>query len=246
MVGDLVLLAPLAGWAMPIGETPDPVFAQKMLGDRASPSTRSSASCARHCDGEIIGLHACSRTVTIPAPPAALRGAAACGPGDGELRRRGLRAAGQDRRSRESRRPVGALRPGAAGAPGGQPGPSHDTVVVGGDVEIDSAVTRPRGGAGRTDHDLAAPAAPWPRRAQAPRRGRRGRTARRRVRVGLHRASARPELCGAGGQVLGGQGFCGRDRHRDRRQARQRQEPGCGDGARRPRRRRDLRSSSRR
>ena len=30
---DLVLLAPLAGWLLPLTDTPDPVFAEKMLGD---------------------------------------------------------------------------------------------------------------------------------------------------------------------------------------------------------------------
>ena len=29
----ITILSPLAGWATPLGEVPDPVFAEKMLGD---------------------------------------------------------------------------------------------------------------------------------------------------------------------------------------------------------------------
>ena len=33
MAADLVLASPLAGWATPLDEVPDPVFAGAMLGD---------------------------------------------------------------------------------------------------------------------------------------------------------------------------------------------------------------------
>jgi phosphocarrier protein FPr/phosphocarrier protein len=64
--GRLVLIAPLAGWAMPIGETPDPVFAQKMLGDGLAIDP-AVGELRAPCDGVVIGLHACSHAVTLRA-----------------------------------------------------------------------------------------------------------------------------------------------------------------------------------
>jgi phosphocarrier protein FPr/phosphocarrier protein len=63
---NLVLLAPLAGWAMPIAETPDPVFAQKMLGDGLAIDP-TLGELRAPCDGLVIGLHPCSHAVTIQA-----------------------------------------------------------------------------------------------------------------------------------------------------------------------------------
>ena len=31
---DIVLVAPMAGWAAPLSEAPDPVFAERMMGRR--------------------------------------------------------------------------------------------------------------------------------------------------------------------------------------------------------------------
>ena len=62
----LTLIAPLAGWAMPLAETPDPVFAEKMLGDGLAIDPILGELRAP-CDGEVIGLHACSHAVTIRA-----------------------------------------------------------------------------------------------------------------------------------------------------------------------------------
>jgi phosphoenolpyruvate-protein phosphotransferase len=66
MTERLVLLAPLAGWSMPLTETPDPVFAQKMLGDGLAfdPILGELRS---PCDGVVIGLHDHLHAVTIRA-----------------------------------------------------------------------------------------------------------------------------------------------------------------------------------
>jgi phosphocarrier protein FPr/phosphocarrier protein len=62
----LVLQAPLAGWSLPLGETPDPVFAEKMLGDGLAIDPVIGELRAP-CDGVVIGVHACSHAVTIRA-----------------------------------------------------------------------------------------------------------------------------------------------------------------------------------
>jgi multiphosphoryl transfer protein len=66
MTETLTLVAPLAGWAQPLAETPDPVFAEKMLGDGLAIDPVLGELRAP-CDGEVIGLHACSHAVTIRA-----------------------------------------------------------------------------------------------------------------------------------------------------------------------------------
>jgi phosphocarrier protein FPr/phosphocarrier protein len=62
----LTLISPLAGWAMALSETPDPVFSQKLLGDGLAIDPTVGELHAP-CDGEVIGLHACSHAVTIRA-----------------------------------------------------------------------------------------------------------------------------------------------------------------------------------
>jgi phosphotransferase system IIA component len=52
------LLSPLAGWALPVEEIPDPVFAQRMVGDGVGIDP-TGTSCARPATA------ACSRS---PAP----------------------------------------------------------------------------------------------------------------------------------------------------------------------------------
>jgi len=66
MTDALMLIAPLAGWAMPLAETPDPVFAEKMLGEGLAIDPILGELRAP-CDGEVIGLHACSHAVTLRA-----------------------------------------------------------------------------------------------------------------------------------------------------------------------------------
>jgi multiphosphoryl transfer protein len=61
------LLAPISGYLMPIGEVPDPVFAQKMVGDGIAIDPTSQTLVAP-CDGEIILLHAAHHAVTLKTP----------------------------------------------------------------------------------------------------------------------------------------------------------------------------------
>jgi phosphocarrier protein FPr/phosphocarrier protein len=63
---DLILLAPLDGWASPLGEVPDPVFADKMMGDGLAIDPTGSVLSAP-CDGEIVLLHAAHHAVTLRA-----------------------------------------------------------------------------------------------------------------------------------------------------------------------------------
>ena len=60
----LVLLAPLAGWSTPLEETPDPVFAGRMLGDGLAidPTGRTLHA---PCDGEIIALPESRHAITL-------------------------------------------------------------------------------------------------------------------------------------------------------------------------------------
>ncbi|HEY1753027.1 MAG TPA: phosphoenolpyruvate--protein phosphotransferase, partial [Caulobacteraceae bacterium] len=65
-MSDLILAAPLAGWVSAVSETPDPVFAQKMLGDGVAIDPVVGELRAP-CDGDVIGLHACSHALTLRA-----------------------------------------------------------------------------------------------------------------------------------------------------------------------------------
>lgn len=66
MTGPLTLVAPLAGWAAPLAETPDPVFAEQMLGDGIAIDPVLGELRAP-CDGVVIGLHDALHAVTIRA-----------------------------------------------------------------------------------------------------------------------------------------------------------------------------------
>jgi glucose PTS system EIICB or EIICBA component len=61
------LLAPMSGYLMPIGQVPDPVFAQKMVGDGIAIDPTSQMVMAP-CDGEVILIHAAHHTVTLQTP----------------------------------------------------------------------------------------------------------------------------------------------------------------------------------
>ena len=63
---NLILLAPLDGWVSPLGEVPDPVFADKMMGDGLAIDPTGSVLCAP-CDGEVILLHAALHAITLRA-----------------------------------------------------------------------------------------------------------------------------------------------------------------------------------
>ncbi len=61
------LLAPISGYLMSIGQVPDPVFAQKMVGDGIAIDPTDQILTAP-CDGEIILLHAAHHAVTLKTP----------------------------------------------------------------------------------------------------------------------------------------------------------------------------------
>jgi phosphoenolpyruvate-protein phosphotransferase len=60
----LRLVAPLSGFLLPIEQVPDPVFAQKMVGDGISIDPTSNVLVAP-CDGEVIQVHPSNHAVTI-------------------------------------------------------------------------------------------------------------------------------------------------------------------------------------
>jgi len=60
----LVLKAPVSGWIMPIELVPDPVFAQKLVGDGVSIDPVDAVLKAP-CDGTIVQLHSCGHAVTL-------------------------------------------------------------------------------------------------------------------------------------------------------------------------------------
>lgn len=62
----LTLLAPLDGWAAPLAEVPDPVFAERMMGDGLAIDPTASVLSAP-CDGEVMLLHAARHAVTLRA-----------------------------------------------------------------------------------------------------------------------------------------------------------------------------------
>ena len=60
----LTLKAPLSGVVVPIDAVPDPVFAQKMVGDGVSLDPTSSTLLAP-CDGRVVQLHSAGHAVTL-------------------------------------------------------------------------------------------------------------------------------------------------------------------------------------
>ena len=62
----LVLVAPLDGWAAPLAEVPDPVFADRMMGDGVAIDPTASLLSAP-CDGEVMLLHAARHAITLRA-----------------------------------------------------------------------------------------------------------------------------------------------------------------------------------
>jgi phosphocarrier protein FPr/phosphocarrier protein len=63
-LADLIITAPVKGWAAPLEEVPDPVFADRMMGDGVAIHPTGSTIHAP-CDGVIVALHAAGHAVTI-------------------------------------------------------------------------------------------------------------------------------------------------------------------------------------
>ena len=60
----LILQAPLAGWALPLDQVPDPVFAQRLAGDGVAIDPLNSVLHAP-CDGEVVPMQKASHAVTL-------------------------------------------------------------------------------------------------------------------------------------------------------------------------------------
>lgn len=67
MAADLVLLAPMGGWAAPLDEAPDPVFAERMLGDGVAIEPTEGVLRAP-CDATVISVHAARHAVSLRTP----------------------------------------------------------------------------------------------------------------------------------------------------------------------------------
>ncbi|KQO50764.1 phosphoenolpyruvate--protein phosphotransferase [Sphingomonas sp. Leaf257] len=63
-MSDLTVFAPLAGWVTPLAEVPDPVFAEKMLGDGVAIDPVNDALCAP-CDATVLTVHEAGHAVTL-------------------------------------------------------------------------------------------------------------------------------------------------------------------------------------
>jgi phosphocarrier protein FPr len=66
-MAQLKILAPLSGQVWPLERVPDPVFAQKMVGDGLSIDPATAVLVAA-CDGEVVTLHAAGHAVTLRTP----------------------------------------------------------------------------------------------------------------------------------------------------------------------------------
>ena len=63
---ELTLIAPLSGWVAPLEEAPDPVFAERMMGDGVLIDPTSAVLCAP-CDGEVVSVHHTRHAATLRA-----------------------------------------------------------------------------------------------------------------------------------------------------------------------------------
>src|SRR5882757_1157260 len=60
----ITILSPLAGWATPLAEVPDPVFAERMLGDGIAIDPIDGRLVAPG-DGVVISIHPAGHAVTV-------------------------------------------------------------------------------------------------------------------------------------------------------------------------------------
>ncbi|WP_294245309.1 phosphoenolpyruvate--protein phosphotransferase [uncultured Sphingomonas sp.] len=63
-MSDLTVYAPLAGWVTPLPQVPDPVFAEKMLGEGVAIDPVNDALCAP-CDATVLTVHEAGHAVTL-------------------------------------------------------------------------------------------------------------------------------------------------------------------------------------
>ena len=67
MSKSLLLAAPLPGWALPLAEVPDPVFAERMAGDGVAIDPTGGVLHAP-CDGEVLDMKGARHAMTIRSP----------------------------------------------------------------------------------------------------------------------------------------------------------------------------------
>lgn len=60
----LIITSPLRGWAAPLDSVPDPVFAQRMMGDGVAIQPLADTVCAPF-DGEVVTLHEAGHAVSL-------------------------------------------------------------------------------------------------------------------------------------------------------------------------------------
>src|ERR1044071_4877703 len=63
-MSQVIILSPLSGQVWPLERVPDPVFAQKMVGDGLSIDPTDAVLMAA-CDGEVVSLHAAGHALTL-------------------------------------------------------------------------------------------------------------------------------------------------------------------------------------
>lgn len=63
----VLLMAPLSGYLYPIDQVPDPVFAQKMVGDGIAIDPVSQSLLAP-CEGEVVQIHPAHHAITVKTP----------------------------------------------------------------------------------------------------------------------------------------------------------------------------------
>lgn len=66
----LIITSPLRGWATPLDQVPDPVFAQRMMGDGVAIHPLDDTVCAPF-DGEVVTLHDSAHAVSLRSPEGA-------------------------------------------------------------------------------------------------------------------------------------------------------------------------------
>ena len=69
-MASIILTSPLQGWAAPLEAVPDPVFAERMMGDGIAVDPTGDCLYAP-CDAVVLGVHASSHAITLRTPEGA-------------------------------------------------------------------------------------------------------------------------------------------------------------------------------
>ena len=66
----IILTSPLQGWASPLEAVPDPVFAERMMGDGIAVDPTGDCLHAP-CDAVVLSVHASGHAITLRTPEGA-------------------------------------------------------------------------------------------------------------------------------------------------------------------------------